>query len=528
MNVVIYARYSSAAQSEQSIEGQLRVCREYAERNNYTVIREYIDRAMTGTNDCRPNFLQMIEDAQKKQFDYIICYKLDRFSRNHYDSVFYKHKLQQYGVRVLSAMEAISDTQEGKLIEGILEIMAEMYSTDLSQKVKRGLKESALKGTFTGGNILYGYKVIDKRVVIDEEKAPAIRYLFSEYAVGKTKKEIIAELNDKGYKTNRGGKITLNGFQNVLKNRKYIGENVFNGIVSENSYPAIIDKELFDRVQMRLKERAFAPGRAKAKVEYLLSGKAFCGHCGSQLVGISGTSKTGDKHCYYACAKRYKTHDCNKSNIKKEELENFVVERTLEHVLKPECADRIADLVVAEYQNSLNGAKIKEYERRLKQIDKELDACADVMLKATSAAMLERVDGKAKDLETEKADVQSELSKLRLAVSLKHTKQDILQWLSIFTEGEHQSLDFRRRLINLFVNAVFVFDDKNVLFYNIIDETPVDFEEMLAAIENLSESADGAEAECSNFKCSSPPKSYNPNHNESYRFVLFYKVNIWV
>ena len=154
MNAVIYARYSSAAQTEQSIEGQLRVCREYAERNNYTVIHEYIDRAMTGTNDCRPNFLQMIEDAQKKQFDFIICYKLDRFSRNHYDSVFYKHKLQQSGVKVLSAMEAISDTQEGKLIEGILEIMAEMYSTDLSQKVKRGLKESAIKGTFTGGHIL--------------------------------------------------------------------------------------------------------------------------------------------------------------------------------------------------------------------------------------------------------------------------------------------------------------------------------------------------------------------------------------
>ena len=511
MNAVIYARYSSAAQTEQSIEGQLRVCREYAERNNYTVIHEYIDRAMTGTNDCRPNFLQMIEDAQKKQFDFIICYKLDRFSRNHYDSVFYKHKLQQSGVKVLSAMEAISDTQEGKLIEGILEIMAEMYSTDLSQKVKRGLKESAIKGTFTGGHILYGYKVVDKRVVIDEEKAPAIKYFFEEYAAGKTKKKIVAELNAKGYTTHNGKRITINSFQSTLKNRKYIGENIFNGIVSENSYPAIIDKETFDRVQERLKERAFAPARAKAKVEYLLSGKAFCGHCGTQLVGISGTSKTGDKHHYYACAKRYKTHDCNKNNIKKDELENFVIDRTLEHVLNPDCAEHIADMVVLEYQNSINGAKIKEYERRLIEIDKELDNCAALMLKATSAELIERFNNKAKDLELQKADAQSELSKLRLAISLKHTKQDIFFFLYIYTDGEPQSIDFRRRLIHLFVNAVYVFDDKNVLFYNLIDETPIAFNEMLTAIKNAHDNANIEDAKSSNFKCHTPPKAPDLN-----------------
>ncbi len=506
MNAVIYARYSSASQTEQSIEGQLRVCREYAEHNGYTVVHEYIDRAMTGTNDCRPNFLQMIEDAQKKQFEFIICYKLDRFSRNHYDSVFYKHKLQQYGVKVLSAMEAISDTQEGKLIESILEVMAEMYSTDLSQKVKRGLKESALKGTFTGGHILYGYKVVDKRVVIDNEKAPAIKYFFEEYAAGKTKKKIVTELNAKGYTTHNGKKITINSFQSTLSNRKYIGENVFNGIVSENSYPAIIDKETFDKVQERLKERAFAPARAKAKIEYLLSGKAFCGHCGTQLVGISGTSKTGDKHHYYACARRYKLHDCNKTNTRKDELENFVVERTLEHVLSPECAEHIAEMTSKEYEKSVNGAKIKEYERRLSDIEKEFDSCANLMLKATSDELIKRIDEKAKDLEIQKTDTQAELTKLRLATSIKHTKADILEWLDLFTKGDTQSPDFRRRLINLFVNAVLVFDDKTALFYNLIDETPVTYNEMLNLLEKAPDNCNVTEGEkSSNFECLSPP-----------------------
>ncbi|MCL2369859.1 MAG: recombinase family protein [Firmicutes bacterium] len=170
MNAVIYARYSSSAQTEQSIEGQLRVCKEFAERSGYTVIHEYIDRAMTGTNAERPDFLQMVKDASQKQFDYIIVYKVDRFARNQYDSVFYKHKLSQSGVKVVSATEAISDTAEGRLVEGILEIMAEMYSHDLSQKVKRGQKESLLKGNHLGGSMLYGYKSVDKRIEITSLK----------------------------------------------------------------------------------------------------------------------------------------------------------------------------------------------------------------------------------------------------------------------------------------------------------------------------------------------------------------------
>lgn len=175
MNAVIYARFSSHTQQEQSIDGQLRVCKEFAKKHGYAVINEYIDRALTGRTDKRPAFLQMIEDAKSKNFQYILVYKLDRFSRNHYDSVLYKYQLKQNEVQVISATEAISNTDEGFLIEGMLEMMAEMYSRDLSQKVKRGIKESILKGNFIGGNILYGYKVENKKILIDENTAPAIR-----------------------------------------------------------------------------------------------------------------------------------------------------------------------------------------------------------------------------------------------------------------------------------------------------------------------------------------------------------------
>ena len=136
MNVVIYARYSSDRQTEQSIEGQLKECYEYARRNGYTVIGEYIDRAISGTTDHRPEFLRMIADGDKKTFQAVLVYQLDRFARNRYDSATYKAKLKKNGIRVLSARENISDDASGVLMEAVLEGMAEYYSVELSQKIR--------------------------------------------------------------------------------------------------------------------------------------------------------------------------------------------------------------------------------------------------------------------------------------------------------------------------------------------------------------------------------------------------------
>ena len=155
---VIYARYSSDRQTEQSIEGQLRVCTEYAERNDIVVIDTYIDRAMTGTNDKRTEFQRMLKDSVKKAWDYVLVYKIDRFGRNKYEIAMNKHTLKNNGIKLLSAMENIPDTPEGIILESLLEGMAEYYSAELSQKVKRGMNETRQKGNFTGGYLPYGYK----------------------------------------------------------------------------------------------------------------------------------------------------------------------------------------------------------------------------------------------------------------------------------------------------------------------------------------------------------------------------------
>ena len=157
VSAVIYARYSSHNQREESIEGQLRECKRYAQDNGITVVGEYVDRAISGKTDNRASFQKMIRDAEKDRFSMVIVYKLDRFARNRYDSAMYKAKLKKCGVKLVSAMEQLSDSPEGIILEAMLEGMAEYYSANLAQNIRRGMKENAMKGLATGGGRCLGY-----------------------------------------------------------------------------------------------------------------------------------------------------------------------------------------------------------------------------------------------------------------------------------------------------------------------------------------------------------------------------------
>ena len=200
---VIYARYSSERQTEQSIEGQLRVCYDYAKRNDIIVVETYIDRAMTGTNDNRRDFQRMMRNCSREDWNIVLVYKLDRFPRNKYEMAMHKKTLRDNGIKLVSCMENIPETPEGIILESLLEGLAEYYSAELSQKVRRGMNKSRQKGLFTGGYVPYGYKIVDKRVVVEEEEAKVIRYIYEKYAEGMQVKRLVKELNDKG--------ITLHG-----------------------------------------------------------------------------------------------------------------------------------------------------------------------------------------------------------------------------------------------------------------------------------------------------------------------------
>lgn len=253
MKAVIYARFSSDKQNEASIEGQLRECMQYAEYNGMQVIGNYIDRAFSAKTDHRPEFQHMIKDSYKNLFDIVLVWKLDRFSRDRYDSAHYKRILKKNGVRVISATEAISESPEGILLESLLEGCAEYYSAELAVKVRRGMTENALKAKANGVRAPFGYYIDgDDKYQIDESLAPIVKEIYSLYLEGKRVKEIAKLMNARGIK-NRGYDMNYNSVFRILTNRKYIGEYKFGDIFLPDAIPAIIDKNTFDDVQQRLK-----------------------------------------------------------------------------------------------------------------------------------------------------------------------------------------------------------------------------------------------------------------------------------
>jgi DNA invertase Pin-like site-specific DNA recombinase len=512
-HAVIYARYLSHGQQEQSIEGQLRDCYNFAERQGIKVVGEYIDRALSAKTDDRPDFRRMITDAAKKQFQYVIVWKLDRFARNRFDSAIHKASLKKHGVKVLSAMENIADTPDGMLLEGILESMAEYYSENLAENVKRGQRESVLKGNHVGGIPPFGFKVSRDggklRLVADEEKAPIIKHVFEEYAKGKSKKTIIAELNARGVSNLRGKSLKLSSLQTALRNKKYIGVYEYGGQIVAGACDALIDKETFDKVQEMLFRKSHGKNTKYARQEYLLHGKAYCGHCGTRLVGDGGTSKTGVVHHYYACGKRKLKKSCDKKNEKKDFLEWYVTEQTMEYVLAPGRMEEIAAGVIASYDNDFNDKKIKELERQVNNISGEVDKLIDsiiVMPKKAAVAIGEKIEL----LETQKADIELNLVTLRIANKRRLTHEEIVKYFKSFVGGDLLDVNYQRRVIDLFVNSVYLYDSKMVIYYNLPGGGQVSYIEVCEDMEGVT-SFDDMGARGSDSKPTSPKEGINPN-----------------
>ena len=482
INAVIYARYSSHNQQELSIEGQLRDCYAFAEREGYAVVGEYIDRAISARTDERPDFKRMINDAQKKQFQVVLVWKLDRFARNRYDSAHYKSKLKKHGVRVISVTENISEEPEGIILEGLLESLAEFYSANLSKHVKRGHREALLKGYHLGSRPPFGYKIVNKKLEIDENVAPIIRDIFRKYAAGIPKKEIIDSLNMSGIKSYYGKPLTLTSFQSCLRNKKYIGIFKHGDNEMPGGCPAMIDEHTFYAVQKRLDAVKRAPAANKAKVRYLLQGKAYCGHCGARLVGDSGTGNSGAVYNYYACGVKKKTKNCEKKNEKKGFLEWYVVEQTLEYVLSTSRMDYIAEKVVALYDDEFSDANVKSMERRVRTIDGQINRMLDTIMNGAGKSK-PRIMEKIEDLETQKEDLEIDLSKMKIANKIRYTKEQVCAWLKLFCDGDPLDINFQQRIMDVFINSVYLYNDKVVIYYNIKDGQQITYIEMIESTE---------------------------------------------
>lgn len=458
MKAVIYARYSSHAQREESIEGQLRVCYEYASREGLVIVDEYIDRAISGTTDERPAFQRMIADSAKRAFDVVLVYAVDRFARDRYAAATYRHELKKHGIKIMSATQPLDGSPESILLEAMLEGLAEYYSANLARGVKRGMRENALKCLSVGGPKILGYATDPetKKYIVDPVGANTVQDIFKQYKSGMTLAAVVEYCNAQGYLTSKGKPFNRSSLTTILRNRRYIGYYIYDDIEVEGGMPPIIERDEFEEVQRRLAMNHRSKSRGKSKVDFMLTGKLFCGHCGRPMAGTSGRSKNGDIHYYYSC--RIHGNKCIKQNERKEVIEEAVLHYISSSFLTDEnietLAEAIADMIHSEETDGLiEGIKNekKEIQRRKKNV---LNMIADGANDPDLLSLLQDLRDQDERLDTQLARAELEQSYI--------SEEMIMFWFERFRSGCEDTIGARSGIIDALVNSIYIYDiEKN-------------------------------------------------------------------
>ena len=419
-----YARFSTDMQREESIDAQLRAIRDYCSRNNITLIDSFTDEGISGTTDNRPAFQEMIKKAD--EVDFVIVHKLDRFSRNKYDSAIYKRLLSQKNVRVISVLENLDDSPESIILESVLEGMSEYYSKNLSREVKKGLYENAYKCQFNGGTPLYGYSIdSNKKYIINDYEAIAVRLIFQMFADGYSYSEIISELTKRGYKTSKGNRFKSTTLYEMLSNERYIGTYMYskedyklsNGkrnshkfknradmIVIENGNPAIIDNHLWSLVKERQKLNKRISN--KSKWTYLLSPFLFCNNCKQKLSGVTRKNEQGIYYHYYRCTNT----SCNEKSIRTDILDPIFYDAFNQIVFNESNKLILADKIKNFFDSKNSNIDKVHFENEITEIEKQINNCVDFIVSGSSSISIKN---KLEELELKKNNLERELLNLK-------------------------------------------------------------------------------------------------------------------
>jgi predicted DNA-binding protein len=355
----------------------------------------------------------------------------------------------------MSATENIPETPEGIILESMLEGMNQYYSAELSQKVKRGMRETRIKGNFQGGNILYGYKVEGRKIVIDEDSSEVVKYIFEEFAKGRAVYDIRNTLNSRGI-TYKGKELAKNTVYGILRNEKYSGKYTVNGEIIDNMYPAIISERTFNQARAIIDANKF--GKSSIKVVYLLKNKMRCGYCGEKIVSDGGKSHGGKKYYYYKCKGKKANHnECKLTIFKKETLEELIIDNIIKELSKPETMDfitkKLLDIQEKEIRtNSTLSLLLKEQ----KQVQSSLD---NLVLAVERGIMSNSTNKRLHELE-------KHLEELERQILIENSKEEI-------KVGEKEIRAFYQKalslepalLINCLIREIVVYDESIQIYY---------------------------------------------------------------
>ncbi|MEN8614182.1 recombinase family protein [Dehalogenimonas sp. THU2] len=488
---VIYARVSSDKQDvDLSISAQLRALKEYATRNHFQVVKEFIDEAETGRTTARPAFREMVSLARRtpKPFDVILVWKYSRFARSREDSIVYKALLRKNGIQVVSINEPFDDTPTGRLLEAIIESLDEFYSDNLGEEVTRGLKESASRGFYLSHKAPYGYRKIKvkdgtkerTRLEIDTCDGKTVASLFDKVVHGQGLTEIAKELNAKLISSPAGKTWGKTSVRAVLANEVYLGIMVwgrqnkrgFEPIRVEGAFPPIVSKETFVKVQRLLRERA--PNRMHPKrviSKFLLSGLVRCGHCGKALVGAD--AKSG-RFTYYACGTIIKkgTGSCLGGYLNSTKFEGQVIRKIKENILTTSNLYKLVGLVNEEmdvtsntYRDEFNSisAEMLDANRRLESL---YDAVETRKIDLSDLSpRIHDLRLHIESLKDRKLQLEGLLSERRIELADSKIIDAYVNDLRI--ELDSGALTERKAFIKTFVKEIEVIDKKAVLRYTI-------------------------------------------------------------
>lgn len=461
---IAYYRFSSHSQNEASIDQQRELAHAWADAHGFKIVKEYEDAAISGTTENRPGFQQMLSEVAKIRPRVLIMWKTDRLGRDKYVLAMAKRTIRDAGCEIRLLAENIpTDGPEGVLIEGLMDAMAEYYSRQLSQNIQRGMDYNAQHALYNGHKLFgYGVDKSTKRYVVDPDTAPFVQRMFAEYAEGKAMQTICDELNAQGLRTTRGAKFGVKTMNKMLQNRAYIGEYRHGDIVVEGGMPALVDEETFDKVQRKFAEnKRKGSQRARGMDEndaprYWLTGKVYCGKCGSTLQGVSGTSRTGRTYYYYYCSAQ-RRKQCTLKKVRKEKLEDAVT-MILRSILHD--SENLMSLAVdaaAYYEkNYRDTGYLDGLEAKRREVEKSL---ANLVKVIESGLISETVTERLVQLEEQKRALNEAIEAENIRAALCEDEHTIKAYFEKFLHADFDNPETRDQVLEYFVDKIYLTDD---------------------------------------------------------------------
>lgn len=459
---VIYARYSSHAQKDASIEQQVKEAQAYAAGLGLTIVEVYADRAITGKTDQRPNFQRMMKDAAKGKFSYVIAWKSNRMGRNMLQAMINEAKLQELGIRVLYTEEDFDDTAAGRFALRSMMNVNQFYSENMAEDIRRGLRDNAENCKLTNGSIPFGYKKgFDLHYELDEPKDDIVREIYKRVSCGDAFIDIANDLNARGIKTGRGRTWGRGSFHSMLTNERYRGIYIYDDIRIEGGIPRIVSDELYYKVQEVLKTKKNPQGSHRTNSDYLLTGKLFCGKCKSPMVGISGTSKSGEKHYYYTCQKKRIEKACDKGNVRRDGIEEAVARAIKAYALQDDIIEWIADSTIAYNRRQEEQSHVSILEDELAETKRSIK---NIMTAIEQGIITDTTKGRLLELEGEQTRLIGQIAAARADI-VTISREDIIAGLEMFRDGDVTNKKYQAQLFDTFLIAVYVYDnDLKIVF----------------------------------------------------------------